>query len=288
MQVRKNAILIFSKPPIPGLVKTRLSTIKDGIFSPEIASWLYHCMLFDVVEICCDAIKDLSVNKNTFNEDNTIKNDIKDTYSLIISTTPPDKLSYMKEVFQKSGEWPYPIEFIADKGASFDEHYEDAFRQVWDMGFDCILSMGADMPALPRRTVIEGFTKLHEVQKSGYGVVISPDQAMGVSIIGWTKDTPMDHQGIYYNQDGITVLPGYIKKARQRNIPCMLIEAVPDIDCMLDLMHSSTLVDAINYCSDFEDISMPQRTLEALKYIGWDEIRVAPNELRDSREGIDV
>ena len=30
MRVRKNALLIFSKPPVPGLVKTRLSTLKDG------------------------------------------------------------------------------------------------------------------------------------------------------------------------------------------------------------------------------------------------------------------
>ena len=29
-RVRKNALLLFSKPPIPGLVKTRLTVLKDG------------------------------------------------------------------------------------------------------------------------------------------------------------------------------------------------------------------------------------------------------------------
>ena len=56
MRERKNALVLFSKPPIPGLVKTRLTHLKDGIFEPEVASGLYHCMLFDVVEICCAAM----------------------------------------------------------------------------------------------------------------------------------------------------------------------------------------------------------------------------------------
>ena len=37
-RVRKNALLLFSKPPIPGLVKTRLTVLKDGVFQPEVAS----------------------------------------------------------------------------------------------------------------------------------------------------------------------------------------------------------------------------------------------------------
>ena len=50
MRERKNVVLLFSKVPAVGLVKTRLTTLKDGIFTPETASALYHCMLFDVVE----------------------------------------------------------------------------------------------------------------------------------------------------------------------------------------------------------------------------------------------
>ena len=59
MRTRKNVLLLFSKPPAPGLVKTRLTTLKDGVFAPEVASALYHCMLFDVVEIICGAFTQL-------------------------------------------------------------------------------------------------------------------------------------------------------------------------------------------------------------------------------------
>ena len=59
MKTRRNALLLFSKVPEPGKVKTRLTPLKDGIFDPEDASYLYHCMLFDVAEICCEALADL-------------------------------------------------------------------------------------------------------------------------------------------------------------------------------------------------------------------------------------
>ena len=56
MRIRKNVLLLFSKVPEPGLVKTRLTVLKDGVFEPDVASGLYHCMLFDVTEICCAAM----------------------------------------------------------------------------------------------------------------------------------------------------------------------------------------------------------------------------------------
>ena len=39
MRTRKNTLLLFSKPPIAGLVKTRLTTLKDGIFKPEVGAY---------------------------------------------------------------------------------------------------------------------------------------------------------------------------------------------------------------------------------------------------------
>ena len=59
MRTRKNTLVLFSKLPEVGKVKTRLTVLKDGIFQPEVASALYHCMLFDVVEIIMAAMDDL-------------------------------------------------------------------------------------------------------------------------------------------------------------------------------------------------------------------------------------
>ncbi|MEG0322783.1 MAG: DUF2064 domain-containing protein [Raoultibacter sp.] len=290
MRERKNALLLFSKPPVPGLVKTRLTPLKDGIFTPEVAAALYHCMLFDVVEICCDAFSDLEAQGGSALGCAADDADsVTDTYDLIISTTPQENVEVMQRLFDESGTWPRPIAVIYDEGASFDEHYNHAFEQVFEQGYDVILSMGADMPALPKAVVIEGFEKLHHLETvPGGGIVLSPDQEMGVSIIGWTKTTAMSHDGVFYNCDGKTVLPAYIEKAEALGLPALYLPAVVDVDTMADLFHNITRVQAIEYCAQFDDLSVPWRTAQALREMGYAEVRVPPNDLHDSREGIDA
>ncbi|WP_165061039.1 DUF2064 domain-containing protein [Adlercreutzia sp. ZJ154] len=277
--MRKNVLLLFSKLPEAGLVKTRLTTLKDGIFEPEVASALYHCMLFDVCEICMAAFDKLEA-KNTDNA--------ADEYELVISTAPAENVERMQKLFSDAGRWPRPITFIADEGASFDEHYNDAFQKCWDMKADCILSMGADMPALTTNDVIAGFKALHKLEDVPRGgIVLAPDQEMGVSIIGWTRETAFNHSGVFYNKDGLTVLPAYIQKAREAELPAIYLPPVPDVDTMADLMHNITLVEALNYCAAFDGNTPPWRTANALREMGWDEVRVPPNTLHDPREHID-
>ena len=285
MGERKNTLLLFAKVPEPGMVKTRLTVLKDGIFQPEVASALYHCMFFDVVEICCDALQRLEARPSVVDAGGKA---VKDVYELVISTTPVSHVGAMERLFAESGVWPRDLPIIADSGASFDEHYNDAFNQVWERGADFILSMGVDMPALTVDDVVRGFDALHSLDDGdGGGIVLAPDQEMGVSIVGWPRETDFDHSGVFYNQDGLTVLPAYIGKARRQNLAAIYLPPVPDVDTMADLMHNITLVEALNYCAPFDGNTPPWRTLEALQQMGWSEVRVPPNDLRDPRGTID-
>lgn len=280
MGERKNTVLLFSKLPEVGLVKTRLTTLKDGWFEPEVASALYHCMLFDVVEIICAALADL--------EAAGAAGGVHDTYELVISTAPARNLEPMRKLFEDAGTWPREIVFINDEGSDFDEHYNHAFQQAWDRGADCILSMGADMPALTKSDVKFGFEQLHKLDGlPNGGIVLAPDQEMGVSVIGWTRDTDFSHTGVFYNQTGLTVLPAYIEKARLDNLPVLWLPPIPDVDTMADFYHNVTLVEALCYCAEFDDICPPWRTAQALEEIGFSHIYVAPNDLRDPRDEID-
>ncbi|NHM14307.1 TIGR04282 family arsenosugar biosynthesis glycosyltransferase [Xiamenia xianingshaonis] len=291
MKVRRNALLLFSKVPEPGKVKTRLTPLKDGLFDPGIASYLYHCMLFDVAEICCDALADLERKSRDAAGDAAAGDaaSVFDEYTLIISSPGADQERMMRELFAESGVWPRPIEFIHDEGASFDEHYNDAFSQVWDGGFDTVLSMGCDMPALRRSIVTEGFERLHQLcEVPGGGIVLAPDQELGVSVVGWTSSTDFDHSGVFYNQDGLTVLPAYIRKCKALGLPALYLPDVPDVDTMRDLDHHVTLVEALVYCAQFQDdVTPPWRTAEALREVGYTDVRIMPNNLFDPRGEID-
>lgn len=288
MKRRKNAILLFSKVPEPGKVKTRLTRLKDGWFEPEVASALYHCMFFDVVECCCDALSDLERDAASLLHAG-LDGDVCDEYALFVSAPGQEGEDKMRALFARSGSWPREIVFIHDDGASFDEHYNHAFQQVFDAGYDTILSMGCDMPALRRSIVIEGFERLHGLCCCPQGgIVLAPDQEMGVSMVGWTAQTPFDHTGVFYNQDGLTVLPAYIQKAARLGLPALYLPDVPDVDTHADLNHNVTLVQALEYCERFQDdLSVPYRTARALREMGYTDIRVMPNDLHDDRSEID-
>ena len=286
MNTRKNILLLFSKLPEVGKVKTRLTVLKDGVFQPEVASGLYHCMLFDVVEIMCAALADLETASAQACEAGA--SDVLDEYELVVSTTPAENVAAMEKLFSDAGAWPRPLVFIADEGASFDEHYNHAFEQAWDRGADCILSMGADMPALTKADIRFGFEQLHKLcALPKGGIVLAPDQEMGVSSIGWTRATEFSHDGVFYNRSGLTVLPAYIQKAREAGLPALWLPPIPDVDTMADLYHAITEMEALNYCAQFDDICPPWRTQQALVEMGWDKVVVPPNNLFDPRDEID-
>lgn len=56
---KKYAILIFSKPPIPGLVKTRLTIERGGGFTQEQAAQFFKRSLWDVTELAMWCMDDL-------------------------------------------------------------------------------------------------------------------------------------------------------------------------------------------------------------------------------------
>ena len=278
MDGRKNTVLLFSKVPEVGLVKTRLSVLKDGMFPPEAACELYRCMLLDVVEIICAALDDLEREQGE---------GAHDEYELVVSTTPAANASVMRELLAAEG-FSRDIAVIVDEGASFDEHYNHSFAQCWERGSSCILSMGADMPALTKADIRFGFEQLHRLDAMpNGGIVLAPDQEMGVSVVGWTRATEFDHSGVFYNVDGLTVLPAYIAKARALGLPALWLPPIPDIDTMADFIHNVTLVHALAYCAEFDDICPARRTAAWFVEYGFSEIRVAPNDLRDPRDHID-
>ena len=276
MEPTQNTLLLFSKLPEAGLVKTRLSTLKDGIFPPEMTADLYQAMLLDVTEIILAAFDKLEAKYPS------------EVFELVISTAPAANLTAMEGLFAREGFADKRLRFATDAGSSFDEHYNDAFEQCFQAGTDLILSMGADMPALTEDDVVRGFDRLHELMdmESG-GIVLAPDQEMGVSIVGWTRQTDFDHTGVFYNRCGLTVLPAYIEKAKSLGLPALYLPPVPDVDTMADLMHNITLVEALRYCSTFEGTVAPHRTAQMLVEMGCDQVRVPPNDLMDPRDVID-
>lgn len=283
---RKEALLLFSKPPIPGTVKTRLTEARGGFLTDKQAADFFKLCLFDVSEAAMHALLELQ-----YRNDELCRNDedaIKTTYDFFLSTTPASNLDLMKETFESLGKWPMEIHFITDKGATFDDHFDDAFAQIFNMGYESIVSVGGDIPTMPKSHITQAFEWLEYFQSLGTpGFVQAPCQECGTSLVGFSYNTPIDHQGVYYNMDGVPALDAYVEKLTEKDIPSAYFSPVADIDERTDLAHAISCMRAIEQAAKYQsDLFVPKRVLTWVSLMGI-TVSTPPNEEHDPRQYID-
>ncbi|MBN1538344.1 MAG: DUF2064 domain-containing protein [Anaerolineales bacterium] len=284
MNRKKHAFLLFTKAPMAGKTKTRLTKERGGIFTPEEALDFYKACLLDVTEIGFRAIEEL-------NQANASENgDQPDQYDFFISYSPASEKEAFEKLFKEAGPWPASIHFIIDHGENFDQHFDDAFKQLFDRGYHAVVSIGGDLPTMPVNHIVQAFQWLayfDAVSDKG-GFVQAPCQACGVSLVGYTAQTAMDSQGVFYNLQGVPALDAYTHKASQQSIPTAMLMPVADVDNGEDLAHTISLIRSIKYASYFQpDLFVPHRTLAWIDRMGL-TISTPPNTEHDPRESIDA
>jgi glycosyltransferase A (GT-A) superfamily protein (DUF2064 family) len=279
MSAVRSALLLFSKFPRAGQTKTRLTVEREGILSGEEAADLYEQMLLDVAERAFLALSSLANEAPAGSR----------SYDLIVSCSPQGDLAAMEELFRQNGPWPAPIQFITDRGRNFDEHFYDAFRQLFSEGYDQVVAIGGDLPVMPIEHLTGAFAWLDRYAGSPTGcLVLAPCQESGVSVVGMTRQTPVDFTGIFYNLDGVPALDGLVDIAREKNVPLMMQDPVADVDDPQDLAHTISLMRTLAYAAAFQsEVVVPKRTLA---WVERQQLRVVtpPNENHDTREEIDA
>jgi len=285
MSTKRHALMIFTKSPKPGLTKTRLTTARGGILTPEEAADFYRSSLLDVIEIGFTALDQLNQSAQT-----RANGSVPDIYELVVSCSPASEQESLKGVLDEVDPAFSEIHFIADDGKNFDEHFDDAFRQLFQQGYHSVVAVGGDLPTMPPNDIVQAFQWLPYLEKlPGNGAFVqSPCQECGVSLVGYTASTPMNSEGVYYNLDGVPALDAYIKKAEERGVPVATLRPVADVDDMPDLAHATSLIRAAAYSSRFQPyIFVPRHTLAWLNKNGI-VIATPPNQEHDPREIIDV
>ncbi|SEA30035.1 hypothetical protein SAMN05660420_01770 [Desulfuromusa kysingii] len=284
MNEKKHALLIFSKAPIPGLTKTRLTIARGGILSEEQAAEFYQASLLDVLNLSFYALNVLN-KKSGSGEGAGL-----DRYELVISNSPASEQPVLERVIEENGPWPGPIHFINDRGQNFDQHFDDAFNQLFALGYHNVVAIGGDMPTMPTSHLVKAFEWLEHFDKTSPvgGFVQAPCQACGVSLVGYSHHTPMDSEGVYYSLDGVPALDAYTMKSIERDVPIALLDAVADIDDVEDLAHSISIIRTMAVCHDNQpELVVPDRVIDFVRDHGI-AITTPPNDLHDPRERIDA
>lgn len=284
MSGRKHAFLLFTKYPAPGVTKTRLTEARGGLLTPEEAALFYRSSLLDVAELGFRALSELNEAAKSSSNGNA-----PDQYDFVVSCSPESERKNLEILFDEDGPWPQPIIFISDRGKTFDEHFDDAFQQLFALGYHSVVSIGGDLPTMPTSHITQAFQWLDYFDSfSGCGgFVQAPCQECGVSLVGYTKNTPMDSKGVFYNLDGVPALDAYIAKAAQRGVPVASLTPVADVDDMRDMAHTISLLKGIAYSSQFQPgLFVARRTLDWIHRTGI-VISTPPNAEHDPRENID-
>ncbi|MGN0073184.1 MAG: DUF2064 domain-containing protein [Coriobacteriales bacterium] len=185
--------------------------------------------------------------------------------------------------------WPREIHYMSDRGATFDDHFDMAFQEIFDQGYEAIVSIGADIPTLPRAHVTQAFQWLQYYSEvvGTPGFVCAPCQECGTSLVGFSFDTPIDHQGIYYNMDGRPALDGYYEKLQAKDIPSAYLAPVADVDEIEDLAHCLSCARALRESAKYQTgIYVPRRVLDWADAIGLRPV-APPNTNHDPRQYFD-
>ncbi len=286
MSEKKQAFLLFSKPPLPGLVKTRMTTKHGGNLSEEQAAEFFTRSLYDVSEMCMHALIEMQQENDALVAEDP--NADKVTYDFFVSTTPAENVELMKETYDAIGPWPMEIHYLTDEGKTFDDHFDDAFRQLFDLGYEHIVSIGGDVPTMPKSHLTQAYGWLDYFQSQGTpGFVQAPCQECGTSLVGFSSNTPIDHQGVYYNLTGKPALDAYVEKLVEKDIPSAYLSPISDVDEATDFAHAISCIRAIDQAAKTQPgLFVPRRVLSWVDYMGF-KVSTPPNENHDPRDYLD-
>ncbi|MBU5613857.1 TIGR04282 family arsenosugar biosynthesis glycosyltransferase [Geomonas azotofigens] len=273
--MKKNALLLFTKYPQPGVTKTRLIEENGGALTPEQAAELYRAMVLDTAEVGLHALERCRGSRNA-------------AYDLYVSSSPEEDLPKVEAMFRSA----FPraeIGCICDRGSNFDEHFNDSYRQLFAKGYDSVICIGGDLPCITPDLIVRSFDWLtaNDAASSTGAMVLAPCQAAGVSLVGVTRSAGVDFTGVFYNTAGVSALDALIQIAQGREIPTALYEALFDVDYMEDLAHIMAVINATAYTAQHQpEIKVPERTSTLIAQLGL-VTSTPPNTSHDPRSRID-
>lgn len=274
---KKHALVLFTKYPEPGVTKTRLMEENGGAFTAREAADLYKAMVLDTATVGCCALA--QCNR---------QDDCEGEFHFFVSSSPESVMTRVKGLFDD--EMPEEtVRYLVDRGESFDEHFNDCYRQLFDQGYHSVVCIGGDMPALVPDLITRAFRWLAQLEKDSDAgaMVLAPCQAGGVSLVGITQTAKIDFSSVFYNAEGVTALDALIDIAQRQNTPTALFEALSDVDLMEDLAHMISVTKAMAYAARYQsDIVIPRRTLTFIEQSGLVTV-TPPNTAHDPRTTID-
>ena len=201
------AIVVFSKAPEAGRVKTRLTSHMSAIDAA-----LYHeAFVLDTLD-CLLEIKNID---------------------RFIACHPDKNHSFFREI-----EKNLPVVAFNQEGENLGERMKNALYDLRAKGYKEIVIIGSDSPTIPRHIVENAFDNLKENE-----LVIGPSIDGGYYLIGISGKVPDLFNGIGWGSD--SVFEETLKKTDQARLKPSILTFWYDIDTIKELRFMALHLDAL-------------------------------------------
>lgn len=205
MQPNSNALIVVAKRPGAGKTKTRLSPP----LTPELASALYECLLFDTL----DQMRQ-----------------VREAQHVIAYLDEP-------EYFQRIAP---DFELIPQEGNDLGERLDHALTCYLSRGHERAVIMDSDSPTLPATYLSQAF----DVLSDGADVVLGPCDDGGYYLIGIKRPTPRLLREVHMSTP--TVAAETIALAKEQGLNLICLPTWYDVDDAASLFRLRQEIEALD------------------------------------------
>jgi rSAM/selenodomain-associated transferase 1 len=205
MQHNSNALIVVAKRPGAGKTKTRLSPP----LTPELASAIYECFLFDTL----DQMREVCEAQHV--------------------------LAYLDEpeYFRRLAP---DFELIPQEGNDLGERLDRALTSYLSRGYERAVIMDSDSPTLPATYLSQAF----DVLSDGADVVLGPCDDGGYYLIGIKRPTPRLLREVHMSTP--TVAAETIALAKEEGLNLICLPTWYDVDDAASLFRLKQEIEALD------------------------------------------
>jgi len=241
-----SSVVIFTKVPIPGLVKTRL-TQKTCLTELDAAK-LAKAMLQDTISLSSKTNAD-KIQIGYFPEENL------------------NKLKEIIEIVRAEGYLNKSIEFICQSGSTFDQRFGSVVKESFKNNTKFTVVLGADLPFLDPKIVNKALEIL--VKKfDEKPIIIGPSSGGGIYLVGITKDFNPQWFSDYKLFSGGLELSKFTSFCMNNNLPLIILPPYGDIDIEEDLVSLISYIDVLKNSEKAIGFSFPYFTNKIIEELG--------------------
>lgn len=258
----KKSVLIFTKVPTAWLVKTRLS--HSTPLSDLEVSLIAEAMLKDTIIIASRS--NAAVIEIGYYPEHSLNKIIK-----------------LVESIQKNNRISTPINYILQKGESFDERFESVVQASIKNENEYIVVLGADLPYMSSSLIDSAFTCLTKRENQN-DIVIGPAGEGGVYLVGLSRNFAPGWFSKYNLFTGGVEIIQFSKFCKVEEIKLHLLTLLVDIDIEDDLISLLGLIEGLKIAEKSESFHYPYYTAEVLESLGL-HIKEKKGKTRNRRIG---